>query len=214
MRSLLLICLFTSISTLAKPVRFDFRDPFQRNIIRVDNEGSLERTTGLLNALRGWIEIDPVNVTGGVKGEFQIDLRRMETAVTTKNDFVKEKLLQTAEFPMATLVIEKAAGAVVSKLKPLESTIIRLAGTLTVRNFTQKLEWNARFTYFPASDQTKTRMPGNLLRVAGQQEMELAPFGVSIPDALKHRFAPKIIVHADLLGSDLSTLDLSTLPSY
>lgn len=215
MRGIFACLLFTgALSAFAKPVKFDLRDPFQRNIIRVDADSPLERTSSIINNIRGHLELDPGNLAAGIKGEIQIDLRRLETAVPTKNDFIKEKILQTSEFPMATIVVEKAVGSPPKALRDAVGAVIRLSGKATVRNLTQPMEWVTKITYYTQSETSKTRMPGNLLRITGQQEVDLTPFGISIPDSMKSRLLPRVSILADLIGSDLSTLDLTTLPSY
>jgi hypothetical protein len=209
-----LVAIFFCSTLLAKPMRFDLRDPFQRNLLRVDADSPLERTTAIINNIRGFIELDPTNLALGIKGEIQVDLRRLETAVPTKNDFIKEKLLQTSEFPMATIIVEKAVGTPPRMLRDAVSAVVRLSGKATVRNLTQNMEWVTKITWYTQSDTSKTRMPGNLIRISGQQEVDLTPFGISIPDSMKSRLLPRVSILADLMGSDLSTLDLTTLPSY
>lgn len=200
--------LLLSAVALAKATKFEMKDPFNRNLLRADAEAAIERTTALFTYVEGWLELDPLDLNLGLKGELEIDLRRLDTGVPSKNDFVREKLLTTGEFPTAKITIDKLVAPSSKALQDTVPVTARLTVKVQWRGAAREMMVPVRLTYFKSSDQTKQRLPGNLLRVSSTVDLDLSAFSVSIPEAVRARFPKQVSLLLDLTGSDKMPFDL------
>lgn len=202
MRLLLAVLLAAPLSAYAKGIRFDYRDGGLRNVIQFVSDAWLERTVGISNGLGGWIELDPDSLTDGVRGEIEFDVRTFQTGVEARNEIIRDKFLLAAENPIAVLALNKLTSASKAKLADGQVVVMRLDGSLKVRNVTKPQTVLIKAVYLKESEQTRQRLPGNLLKVSATFDVDLLNYNASVPDGLKSRVARFIQLTLDAIGSD------------
>lgn len=202
MRLILAVLLAAPLSALGKGVRFDYRDGGLRNVIQFVSDAWLERTVGISNGLGGYIELDPDNLADGVKGEIEFDVRTFQTGVEARNEIIRDKFLLAAENPIAVLALTKLTSASKAKMADGQVVVMRLDGTLKVRNVTKPQTVLMKAVFLKESETTRQRLPGNLLKVSATFDVDLLNYNAAVPDALKSRVARFIQLTLDAIGSD------------
>lgn len=207
---ILTLSLFT-IPLHAKVARYELRDMSHRNLLSVSSDGPLERAVGISSWLDGWVELDPENLAAGIKGELVTDLRAMETGVELRDLVMKDKLLQVTQYPRAVAVIKKWAKETSGKLKetPSEHPI---EVEVEVKGKKVQLTAPLKLAYFPESEFTKARLPGNLLRLSAKFSVQLEQMGIQIPDLMKALIAKSVEISVDAAASDKLPNQRALLP--
>ena len=209
----ILILVFTFVTPAsAKPVRFDFRDAGGRNIVHFVSDAAVEKTIGLSSSIAGWLELDPDRLSEGVKGEFDVDVRTFHTGVELRNDFLKDKFMGASEFPIATFTLSRVLNSSKTKLPDGVPVTMRVDGTLKAKGVTRAQAILVRVTYMKESEMTRQRLPGNLLKVAANFDIDGIQYGAQIPESQKARFSRFIQVHVDAVGTDQPPLTLPPAP--
>jgi hypothetical protein len=202
---LLFAAFLFSFSAIAKPVRFDMRDGLQRNVVHFVSDGVLERIVGLSTALWGWVELDPENLAKGVRGEIEMDMRTFETGIPARNQQIREKVFLSAENPAARFTLKKLNKVPAKKaMLSLQPLTVEMEGELFFRGVLVTERVPVKLTYLIESEKTRQRLPGNLLRLQANLTLDLSRYSIDIPEAWHLRFAPKVDVFLDAMGTDQS----------
>ncbi len=188
--------------TLAKATRFEVRDAAQRDSIQVVSEAQLEKIVAVNSSVLGWLEVDPEQPRQGVKGEYEVDLRGFVTGNPSRDTFLRDKLLNSGEFPTAKFVISKPLSFAATRLLDQQPTVVRMEGTFSIKGQNRVQPILVKLTYFKQSDKTGSRLSGNLIRISSSFDLDLANFGIIIPDGMKFRVAKVVQVNIDLIGND------------
>ncbi len=212
--SFLSVNFFLLLSSLAfgKAVRFDMRDGLQRNVVHFVSDGTLEKIVGLSNALWGWVELDPENLGKGIKGELEIDMRTFETGIPARNQQLREKIFLVSENPTAKFTIKRLLQTPKKGLLSLQPILLETEGELLLRGVTMPERLSLKVTYMIESEKTRQRLSGNLLRIQTTVTLELARYQIEIPDLWHLRFAPRVEIHLDAIGSDQSPAGAVAVP--
>ncbi len=200
---LVLLITFLSAAAPAKPVRYDMRDGGLRNLVEFVSDAMLEKVVGISNAVSGWIELDPERLGDGIRGEFEVDVRTFETGIELRNEHIREKILGGGEFPLANFSLGKLTSVSKAKLGVgAQPVVARVEGQLKAKGQTRAQAVLLKLIYIPESELTKTRLPGNLLKVSANFEVDTNDFGITVPEAFKARFSRYIQVTVDAVGTD------------
>lgn len=199
----LALCPFSVFAT-----RFDIKDAGLRNLFYLVNDAPLEKMIGLSNALDGWIDLNPQKIRDGVKGQFVIDLRTLETGNEIRNEFVKEKLLQTSEFPVLNFEFSKLSHSTSDVLKKDLPAVVKVEGQMRLRGQVRPMALFLRLSYLPESEMTRARLPGNLLKVSTSFDLEISDFGLGVVDALTPRVARQLQLAVDAMATDVNQTSL------
>jgi len=199
MRFFLLLLLFCTSSFA---VRFEFKDAALRDLVHFVSDGALEKIVGTTGFVRGWVELNPEKLSDGAQAEFEIDLRTFETNSEMRNLFFREKVFNTAEFPMATFTLQKTQSW--SKPKLMESRPItsQWEGILKARGVSKTQTIQVKMIYLKESDFTKQRLFGNLLKISASTDIDSNAFGVTLNEQWKARFPRYVPFYLDAVGTD------------
>lgn len=190
---------------------FDIKDPVQRDYFIFNSETPFERIHGFSNAVYGTFEIDPDNLKNPPKGEIKIDLRAMDTGNEFRNEKLKQKLFFTFENPFMMLTIAKWSGSVPPKLNDKVPVSIKTEVVWQFKGQKKTEILDLKLTYFKATNETKFRLPGNLLKVQFSSSFQWEAWGVAIPSDIKNSVSPKWTMELSAVGTD-SFLSLLQLP--
>lgn len=203
---------FVSVSFAAMAAQGAYRayyanDPVGRNVVIVLSQAPLETMVSRTGAITADIKIDPTNVLNEPKARFELDLDQVETGIKTRDEHMKSAAwLDTAKYP-------KAVFTLVKPLPPadLESKIISAApgkhgdmeveGELEFHGVKKLVKANVSVNMIAESAKTKERLPGELMHVRAQFLLNLADFGVKIPEPAQLKVANVQSVQIDVFAS-------------
>lgn len=207
---LILFISFTSLQ--ATPTRFDFRDALRRNSVDIVMDGPLERTVGVSHFVTGWMEVNLEAISQGFKGELEVDMRTFETGVELKNIFLREKIFEASQYPTAMASIVKAVSVSSGRLIDGQSLQVKAEAQLRFKNSVKSVIIPLRMTYYKENDFTRTRLPGNLLLVTSGFELDLATFGIVLPEAVRAASQKTVQVNTHFVGSNRLPTGAEGLP--
>lgn len=197
---------------LAGTVRFDFRDALRRNSMDIVMEGPLERTVGISHFVSGWMEVNPEALTQGLRGELEVDMRTFETGVELKNLFLRDKIFDASQFPTSLATFVKTASVSTGRLVDGQTVQMKVESQFRFKNLTKNVVVPLRVVYHKESELTKSRLPGNLLLVTSAFELDLATFGINLPEAVRAASHKMVQVNVNLVGSDRLPTGVEILP--
>ena len=178
------------------------KDAGGRNNIHFISSGRLESTVGIAKTVGGWIDVDRDKVIDGLKGMFEVDVRGFTTGIEGRNEFFKDKIVNASEFPLSSFTIAKVRGASSSALREGGCVTLQVEGTLRMRGMELPQVVLMKLSYFKTNEATKLRLPGNLLRLETNFDVDLKAFGIQIPSLYTLSYSPFVQVFVDLLGTD------------
>ena len=190
-----------TLTAWAKPTRFEVRDPAFRNVLWAISDAPLEMLLAKSNHVTGFVELDPQNLQAGIKAELETDVRALDITNESTQLRLRDTVLAASQFPGASFRAEKAVfkESALRAGKPVQATV---TGTLSLRGVSRSQSIPVKVTYWPASDKTKKRLPGNLLKVSGTFEINLAHFQFPQTDEWAGTLAPVLKVTVDFAGTD------------
>ncbi len=188
-------------TALAGTTRFELRDIGLRNLVQVSMEGTLEKTVGISPFLFGWVEVDPERLIDGISGELRTDLRTFHTGVAAKEDFLLDKLLNVSQFPSATVTLTKLLSVSKAKLNDGQPVVAKMEGVLALKGLKKPQTFLLRLSYYKDSPITQSSLPGNLLKVSGNWDVDLTQFEIVIPANLKSQVPRYVQVAGDFVAS-------------
>lgn len=204
----LLVCGFGR-STQA--VKFEMKDLAQRNLILITSDALMEKTLAVSHFASGWVEVTPENL-GMLVGEFELDVRTLDTGLELKNIQLRDQLLSSQEFPIAKLSVNAPLSHLKTKLSDGKPLNVKVDGTIKIKNITKTLPLNVKLIYFKESEESHQRLTGNLLKVTGYFDLELAAFGINIPPKYSALIAKTVQVSVDMVGTDRLPNNALSLP--
>jgi polyisoprenoid-binding protein YceI len=101
---------------------------------------------GTAPGVSGSIVLSPDGSIAADQSQIQVDLRKLKSDESRRDNFIQGSTLQTSRFPMATFVPREAQG-LPSPLPTSGQLTFQLAGDLTVHGVTRPVTWqvNAQF---------------------------------------------------------------------
>jgi len=198
----LLLGVFASCQAIGGPTRFHIKDLSQRNLLSLTVESPLEKVMGQCPLFGGWLELDLDKLESGIQGEIEFDLRSFNSGSGIRDALWQEKILESKLYPQATLKLVQWGQSVkgsLSKDKPMDFLV---KAELRWRGKDPSLLVPVKLVYFSESEKTRARLPGNLLRLSGKVEVELAQMGISIPSDLRPVVGERLELVLDAVATD------------
>lgn len=185
-----------------RAVRFDMRDGGLRNLVQFTSDAPLEKVVGVSNTVTGWLSLDPDRIQDGIKGEFEVDVRAFETGLPSRNEQLRDNILNASAHPVATFKIDRVVATSKPRLVEGAPTLVRIEGSLNMRGITKPQLVIAKLSYFRESSTTKQRLPGNLLKVSATLDIDTEQFQIAMPAGFQALMARYVQVAVDIVGSD------------
>ncbi|NBV50653.1 YceI family protein [bacterium] len=207
-----------SVLLLAAPVlaegltRFEIKDLTQRNILTLHLEAPLEKVAAQCPMFRGYLSLHLEALEKGIEGELEFDLRSLNSGSGLRDIFINEKVFDHKQFPLAKLRINRWSQAIQGPIKNETPVGGHVEGVLSYREKTVPVKVPLQLVYFPASEKTKARLPGNLLRLSSRGQWDFKNLGISVPQELSSVFGTQAEIVFDAVGSDQTPNDKILLP--
>lgn len=184
---------------------FYVADPMGRNAVTFKSQAPLEDIVGTSNALTGYVVFDPAQPSKGARGRLTLPVASLRTGIPLRDehlrgaDWLDASAHQDIEFAIDNIkdvrVVKSAAGG--------RSYDLKLAGSLSIHGQTRRIEVPARVTYLAETEQTRMRLPGNLVAGRTSFTVSLKDFGVrGMEGAVGPKVSDTIQIDVSFFASD------------
>ena len=163
--------------------RFYVNDPMGRNSVTFKSTAPLEDIVGTTNQITGYIEFDPENPQKGGHGELNIPVASLNTGIPLRDEHLQgPDWMDAKKYPTITLHIRDVRNIKRVKSTPEYQTYdLTLVGELSFHGRTMRVEFPGRLTFLKESEQTRKKMPGDLLAARATFDVNLNDFAVTGP---------------------------------
>ena len=181
---------------------FGIDDPRGRDVLTFDSKAPLEKIVGTTSKITGHIQVNPKDITKGLKASFALDLASLKTGIDKRDEHMRDNFLETAKYPTAMLTIDKVTKASDNMLMDGKTLMVDAEGTLSLHGVKNTVQLkDITVTYFDESEATKGRLPGDLLIINGDFSLNLPDYSIEVPQFIFLKLAETIKVSVDLAGS-------------
>ena len=185
---------------------FGVDDPGGRDVLTFDSKAPLEKIVGTTNKIMGDVQVNPQDITKGLKASFTLDLASLKTGIDKRDEHMRDNFLETAKYPKAMLTIDKVTKASDNMLMDGKTLTVDAEGTLSLHGVKNAVQLkDIMVTYFDESEATKGKMPGDLLIINGGFSLNLPDYNIEVPQFIFLKLAETIKVSVDLTGSTATT---------
>ncbi|MFQ5657552.1 MAG: YceI family protein [Candidatus Methylomirabilales bacterium] len=202
--SLLTAVLFVTalpLAAFAKEVTFTARDPFGRDVAKFETSAPLETIIGTTNVISGEVRVNLEDITNS-RATFEVDVASFNSGNQKRDQDMREKFLHTDRYPKARLtlikILSSSNGRRLIDGEPIE---IKAEGILSLHGVERPVVADLTVTYLKESEATRSRLPGDLLRVSGTLPLKLSDFNIERPQLLILRLSDDVKVSVDLIAS-------------
>jgi len=176
-----------------------------RNQATFESNAPLEDIIGVSDDLTAVAMIDLNNLANS-KGKVKINLNKLRTGIDLRDKHVRSEMwLNTSKYPYAIFELKSITPLSSNKLANGKAVKVNFNGVFTVHGVSHKISAPGELAYFMESPQTKTKMPGNLLRVKTNFKIKLSDYGVKIPSMVVAKLDDNIKISASFIASDANT---------
>lgn len=167
--------------------KFLVDDPTGRNTITFESEAPLEDIVGTTNKVTGYVDFSPDDPESDGKAKFTVPVASINTGIPLRDEHLRSAGWLNAEaYPNIELVLDTVKSAELIKETEASRTYdLVVSGELSLHGVTRPVEMEARVTYLPESERTRTRLPGNLLAIRTEFDVTLADFGITGPEGME-----------------------------
>ena len=192
-----------TISVAEAQVEFRTAPNDRRNVLTFKSEAPLETIVGTNNTLRGFFRFNPSDITGKpAAAEFVVDADAFKTGIDLRDQHLRENYLETAKYPVIRFTLDRILSASRNAIQDGETVELTLEGTFELHGVKRKEQIKARLVYMAASEATRSRLPGNLLRVVAEFPIKYTDYGVQRPQMLLLKLNEVVTVNVDMILSD------------
>jgi polyisoprenoid-binding protein YceI len=178
---------------------FSFKDKNGRNQATFHSTTPFEDIDGLTTSITGNVSLDVKNFAGTLKGEFTIPVASLKTGMEKmEKDLRSSSWLNADKYPVIVFKITKVAN--VRSLQPNKLSA-EVTGDFTLHGVTKEVTTQDTVTYLDESEETRARMPGDLLGVIASFDIHLSDFNVEHL-LLGKRVSNDITIRVNLVGSN------------
>lgn len=193
--ALIILLLTISISAQTFVAKGD-----SRNQATFESNAPLEDIVGVSSELVAKAEVNPSDISNA-SGSVMVDLRKLKTGINLRDEHLRSEMwLNTEEYPYAEFALNKITGA--ESLPEGKEVNVKFHGTFTVHGVSKELVADGTLTYIKESEKTKANIKGNLLKVQAAFTIQLANYGVIIPDMMIGKVDDTIKVSTLFIATD------------
>ena len=159
---------------------FYIADPMGRNTISFTSQAPLEDIIGTTNQIAGYVVFDPKNPINGGRGQFNVSTASLKTGIPLRDEHLQGKdWLDAKKYPSISLGIESVKDVkVVKETASYKTYELEIEGSFSLHGKSKRIKVPARMTYLPESEQTRQKMPGDLLAGRASFDVALTEFGI------------------------------------
>lgn len=171
------------------------------------SSAKLEFIEGKTTNLTGGFTVDPENTSSGVTGLFQVDLRTLRTGIEMRDEHMRERHLQTDQYPFAYFSIEHVSGLPAALKSDITYTVSG-AGMFYIHGGKRSI---------PLSIEVRARAGGHAsdsITVRAKFSLNLDDFGIPRPRAVFLKLAETINIEVIFTAYNNLAPAAITLPDW
>ena len=181
-------------------------DPMGRNTVTFTSKAPLEDIIGTSNSISGYLTFDSQSPYAGVRGSFTVPVGSLDTGIPLRDEHLHSDMwLDAKSQPNITFKIEGTRNVrSVKTSEAFQTYDMTLVGSFSLHRKTRRIEAPARVTFLKESEQTKKKMPGDLLAVCASFNVPLKDFGITGPAGMNlvgSKVSDSIAVDVSLFAS-------------
>ncbi|MBZ0180491.1 MAG: YceI family protein [Melioribacteraceae bacterium] len=189
------------INLSAQTFSVDSKDA--RNQAQFVSDAPFEKIVGVSSGLDATVMINKNNVADKPMGKVKVDIAKIKTGIDLRDEHLRsENWLNAEKFPYAEFKLKSIQNASSNKLSNGQKVKVTLVGDFTVHGVTKEIKVPAVLTYFEENEQTKAKMPGNLLVANAEFSINLSDYGVEIPSMVVGKVNDKVEIDVNFVASD------------
>lgn len=165
---------------------FYVNDLRHRDWVTFKSYAPLEDMVGTSSVIAGYLVFDPANPTKGGRGEINVPVASIATGIPMRDGHMQSAgWLDAEQYPNITLTITDVKDVKEVKASDAFQTYdLVLVGDFMIKGASKAMEIPGRVTYLKESDETKKKMPGDLLAARATFDLTLADFGITGPEGM------------------------------
>jgi polyisoprenoid-binding protein YceI len=185
----------------ANMTKFTIND--ERNVLTFESKAPLEKIVGTTSKVMGHIHVNPKDITKGLMAKFELDLASLNTGIAKRDEHMRsEEFLHTEKYPKALLTLDKITKASAKELADKTPITVNAEGTLELHGVKRKVELEGiQVAYFKESEETRAKMPGDLLHIDGGFVVKLPDYNIKVPKLIVLKVDENIKINVDLFGT-------------
>jgi polyisoprenoid-binding protein YceI len=199
--AILLMVASAVIAQQATTKTFYINDSTKRDVVTFTSKAPLETIVGKTAEIKGYITVDPADIKGSAKGRFEVTLDSLKTGIDLRDQHMREKFLETVKFPLAAFELRKVLSASQNALEDQKELQLSVEGNFMVHGVTKVDTMQLNITYFKETEDTKARLPGDLLHVTGSFNVLLGDYGIARPQFVFYKLNENQKIDIDLFSS-------------
>jgi polyisoprenoid-binding protein YceI len=170
-----------SAALAGEPAKFYVNDELKRDIVTFTSKAPLETVVGKTGEIAGFIEVDTGDITGTAKAAFEVDLASLKTGIGMRDGHMRDQYLEVEKYPKAVFVLKQVKNAGSNAFQNNSPVELTLLGDFTVHGVTKEIEIPATAIYMKESEDTRVRLPGDLLHVTATFDVYLSDHNIKRP---------------------------------
>lgn len=186
-------------------------DELNRNVVMILSDAPLETMLTRTGNIMAEVKVDPQNALNNPQARFVVDLASLETGIAARDTKMRgPEYLDVAKYPKATFTLRKLLGITrdVQTLVPNKMRKFKAEGDMELHGVTKPVAADVEVTALPADDNTKTRLPGDLLHVKATFPIKLDDFGIMIAAPAQMKIANEETVTVNVFASTDSKMPI------
>ena len=203
--------MFVSAALSGEPTKFYVNDELKRDVVTFTSKAPLETVVGKTGDITGYIEVDPDDISGSASAKFEVDLASLKTGIGMRDGHMKEQYLEVDKYPKAVFVLKKIKDAHPNTLKDNVPVDLTLVGDFTVHGVTKEVDIPATAIYMKESDDTKVRLPGDLLHITATFDVLLSEHNIKRPKFVVLKLDDKQKIDLDFFASTAAPPVMETM---
>ena len=158
--------------------KYDFTDKNQRNTASIMLDAPFESIMGVANAVEGAVTVDANKASGA----FKVRVDSIKTGNDTRDGHLQnDKWLDAKKFPYIEFSFKDVP--LPADFKAGKPITVAAKGELSLHGVKKPRPITVKLQYFPQSELTKSRLPGNLVRVKSDFDVKLTDHNVAQSDS-------------------------------
>lgn len=176
------------------------------NLVRFESTAKLEFVAGETTDIRGKITFDPHDLTANLSGTLSVDLTTLKTGIELRDEHMRERNLQTREFPVAKFDLVSVEGLPKDITLSDSAQAATFKGRFTIHGVTREIEAKGKVRYSRVNSTSENEFFGDSLIIAVKFQIRLDDYEIPRPRALFLKLAEtiEIEVKATLLAGNRS----------
>jgi polyisoprenoid-binding protein YceI len=145
---------------------------------------------GTTTDVTGEIYLSKDGLYKDLPSKFKVDLRTLKTDESQRDNYIRQNVLRTGQFPFAEFVVESVSGFPAGYAEGTEISLT-LNGTMTVKGQAK-----------PVTFTVKARQAGNTLTATADTQFNMTDFGIEPPEVVLAKAKNGVILQVVLIARE------------